>query len=64
MGPNHDREMPPIAPLPNAVGNQFLLFQERRGDDKLKRARDLVTSEVRAVITKDDLDVIEDKITS
>lgn len=64
MSPNHDKEMPPKAPILNAVGNQLLLLQERRGDDKLEQARKLVTSEVRAAIRKDDLDVIDDKIAS
>lgn len=47
----------------SAMGGQLPSSQETRGDDKLKQATDLVTSEVRAVATENDLKVIEDKIT-
>jgi len=46
----------------NAVGRQFPSSQEKRGDDKLNQARDLVT-EVRTFVAEDDSRVIEDKIT-
>jgi hypothetical protein len=45
------------------MGRQLPSSQETRGDDKLKQATDLVTSEVLAVTTETDLKVIEDKIT-
>jgi hypothetical protein len=46
-----------------SVKRHFPSSQETRGDDKLKQARDLVTSQVRTVVTEDDLRFIEDKIT-
>lgn len=51
--------------LLNAMGKQLLSLQETQGDDKLKKAHDLVTSEVRtfAPELEDDFNVIEDKIT-
>jgi hypothetical protein len=45
----------------NAVGKQLLLSQEKQ--DQLKRARDLISSEVRSAVTEDDLKAIEDKPT-
>lgn len=70
MSPNQThKEIPPNAgavlatAFLNAVGKQFPSSQEKRGDDRLKQARDLVTSEVRTVIPETDLKVIEDKIT-
>jgi hypothetical protein len=65
---NH-KEIPPNAGAViataclNAMGKQLPSSQETRGDDKLKQARDLVTSEVRTVVPGYDLKVIEDKIT-
>jgi hypothetical protein len=65
---NHN-EIPPNAgaviatAFLNAMGRQLPSSQETRGDDKLKQATDLVTSEVLAVTTETDLKVIEDKIT-
>jgi hypothetical protein len=41
----------------------FPSSQEKRGDDRLNQARDLIASEVRTVVTESDLKVIEDKIT-
>ena len=47
----------------NAVGKQFPSSQEKRGDDKLALARDLVPDdEVLSMIGENDLKVIEDKI--
>jgi hypothetical protein len=70
MSPNQIRkEMPPNAgavlatAFLNAMGKQLPSSQETRGDDKLKQARDLVTSEVRTVVAENDIKVIEDKIT-
>jgi hypothetical protein len=70
LNKNH-KEMPPNAGAVittgflNSMGRQLLSLQETRGDDKLKKARDLVTSEVRtfAPELEDDFNVIEDKIT-
>jgi hypothetical protein len=47
----------------NAVGKQLPSSQEERGDDQLKRARDLVSGEVQYVITESDLKIIYDKFT-
>jgi hypothetical protein len=70
MSPNRNHnEIPPNAgaviatAFLNAMGRQLPSSQETRGDDKLKQATDLVTSEVLAVTTETDLKVIEDKIT-
>jgi len=70
MSPNRNhKEMPPNAgavfatAFLTAVAKQLPSSQETRGDDKLKQARDLVTSEVRTVAAENDLKVIEDKIT-
>ena len=70
MGPNQNHKgIPPNAgavfatAFLNAMGKQLPSSQETRGDDKLKQARDLVTSEVRTVVEENDLKVIEDKIT-
>ena len=51
--------------LLNAMGKQLLSLQEMQGDDKLKKAHDLVTSEVRTIAPEleNDLNVIEDRIT-
>ena len=48
-----------------AVGNQLPSSQVERGDDKLNKALDLVTSEVQSMVEGDDRDlrVIEEKIT-
>jgi hypothetical protein len=65
---NH-KEIPPNAgaviatTILNAIERQLPSSQETRGDDKLKQATDLVTSEVRAVTTETDLKVIEDRFT-
>jgi hypothetical protein len=70
MSPNQNhKEIPPNAgvvvatTILNAMGKQLPSSQEARGDDKLKKARDLVTSEVRTFAPEDDLTVIEDKFT-
>jgi hypothetical protein len=70
MSPNRNyKEIPPNAgaviatAFLDAMGRQLPSSQETRGDDKLKQATDLVTSEVRAVAAENDLKVIEDKIT-
>jgi hypothetical protein len=70
MSPNQNhKEFPPNAgavfatALLNAAGKQLPSSQETRGDDKLKKARDLVTTEVRTVTPENDLRIIEDKIT-
>ena len=52
-----------MAEFLNDVGKQLLSSQEKRGDDKLKQASDLVTNEFRTLVTEDDLRVVEDKIT-
>ena len=52
-----------VAAFMNVVGKQLLSSQEKRADDKLKQASDLVTSEFRTLATKDDLRVVEDKFT-
>ncbi len=66
MIPNHDIPFNAGAALTtavlNAVGRQFPSSHEKRGDDKLNQARDLVT-EVRTFVAEDDSRVIEDKIT-
>ncbi len=69
MVPSHNLQDVPLSAgavltttVLNAVGRQFPSSQEKRGDDKLNQARDLVT-EVRTFVTEDDLTVIEDKIT-
>ena len=46
-----------------AVGKQRPSAQEEQGDDKLNKARDLVTNEVQSMVEGDDLSVIEEKIT-
>ena len=46
-----------------AMGKQLPSSQEERGDDRLNQARDLVTSEVKAMVEENDLRVIEEKIT-
>jgi hypothetical protein len=46
----------------NAVVRQLPSSQEKRGDDKLDRAREL-TNKFESVIAGDDLRTIEDKIT-
>jgi hypothetical protein len=46
-----------------AMGKQLPSSQEERGDDRLNQARDLVTSEVKAMFEENDLRVIEEKIT-
>ncbi len=71
MSPNRNaKEMPPNAgavfatAFLNAMGKQLPSSQETRGDDKLKQARDLVTSEeVRTDVAENDLQTIEDQIT-
>jgi hypothetical protein len=65
MSPNQIRkEMPPNAGavLATAMGKQLPSSQEEQGDDKLKQARDLVTSEVRTVVAENDIRVIEEKL--
>jgi hypothetical protein len=69
MSPNQiHKEIPPNAgavlatAILNAMGKQLPSSQEARGDDKLKQARDLVTSQVR-VAAEHDIKVIEDQIT-
>ena len=67
MSPNQDhKDLPPNAgaffAFLNAVGTQLPPSPESRGDDKLKKACDL-ESDVRSVVTENDLKVIEDKIT-
>jgi hypothetical protein len=46
----------------NAVAKQLPSSQEKRGDDKLDRAREL-TNEFQSVLAETDLRAIEDKIT-
>jgi len=57
----------PVAVIANAVlktvGKQLPSSQEERGDYKLERARDLVSSEVQNMAEEGDLRVIEEKIT-
>jgi hypothetical protein len=56
-----------VAAIANAVvkamGKQFPSSQEKRGDDKLNQARDLVTSEAQFMVEENNLRVIEDRIT-
>ena len=60
MDPN-PKEMPPKATF---LGKHLPSSQEKWGDDKLKKAHDLVTSEeVKAIATKNDLQTIEDQFT-
>ncbi len=68
--PNEDhQEIPPNAGavLANAflktMGKQLPSSQVKRGDDKLKQARDIVTPEVQSKMPENDLKVIEDQIT-
>jgi hypothetical protein len=64
---NH-QEIPPNAGavLANAIlktmGKQLPSSQAKRGDDKLKQARDLVTPEVQSRMSENDLNAIEDQI--
>lgn len=60
MDSNH-KEMPPKVTF---LGKQLPSSQEKWGDEKLKKARDLVTSEeVKTVATEHDLQTIEDRFT-
>jgi hypothetical protein len=59
--PPNAQAVPPTSFL-NAVVKQLPSSQEKRGDDKLVRARKL-TNEFQSVIAENDLRIIEDKIT-
>ena len=61
LNKNH-KEMPPNAKASLNVGKQFSSSQEKRGDDKLRQACELVT-EVRTFCDESDLKVIDDQIT-
>ena len=63
MSPNKNhKEMPPNAKASLNVGKQFSSSQEKRGDEKLKQACELVT-EVRTMVAESDRKVIDDQIT-
>ena len=66
MSPDRE-DIPPnagaivVTTLLNAMAKQLPSSQERRGDDKLDRARGL-TNEFESVLAENDLRTIEDKI--
>jgi len=67
MNPSH-QDIPPnagaivVTTILNAMARQLPSSQEKRGDDKLDRAREL-TNEFQSVLAETDLRAIEDKIT-
>lgn len=62
--PSPSEDVTPTTPFLNAVRKHFPSSQEKQGDDLIEQARDLLLSEVPSVVEEDDLQAIEDKISS